>query len=82
MSTEPTTKLPAIPPLSSSDLLGSWTDAAGNRVTMGEDFSDGIMEYCGLALIHTDSDGWHYKIGAYRRNEPNKEVSHPAGGKE
>jgi hypothetical protein len=49
---------------------------------MGEDFSDGIMEYCGLALIHTDSDGWHYKIGAYRRNEPNKEVSHPAGGKE
>lgn len=75
MSTEPTTKLPAIPTLSSSDLLGSWTDAAGNRVTMGEDFSDGIMEYAGLALIHTDSDGWHYKIGAYRRNEPNAKVS-------
>jgi hypothetical protein len=38
---------------------------------MGEQFSAGITEYCGLALIHTGPDGWHYKIGAFRRNEPN-----------
>ena len=68
----PTTSDPAV---RSTDLLGSWTDTAGNRVTMGEDLSDGITDYCGLALIHTESDGWHYKIGAYRRNEPNDKLS-------
>jgi hypothetical protein len=58
-------------PVSSTPLLGDWKDADGKPVTMGENLADGITGYCGLALIHTETEGWHYRIGAYQR-QPNK----------
>lgn len=73
MSIEAKTQTPAAPPIRSTDSLGDWMDENRKPVTMGEDLPEGITGYCGLALIHTETEGWHYRIGSYQR-KPNDQA--------